>query len=63
MIGYLIYEFFELVYYLSKLGYNGVAGLYYWYYSNNNITREDLENKISSLKLKIKKFEEIKSKI
>ena len=33
MIGLILYEAFDLVYHVGKIGYNGVSGAYRWYYS------------------------------
>lgn len=62
MIGFLIYEFFELCYYLTKLGYNGITSIYNWYYQSDNLTKDEIKNKINELKLKIKELEELSTK-
>lgn len=62
MIGFLIYELFELCYYMTKLGYNGISSVISWYNYNNNLTEEQIKNKIKELKIEIKKLEEISSK-
>ena len=33
VLGFVLYESIDLAYNVLKLGYNGVSGLYYWYYT------------------------------
>ena len=55
VLGFILYETIDIVYNVSKLGYNSVTGLYNWYY---DIKTEDdqekerldrLENKIDKI--------------
>lgn len=32
VLGFVLYESIDLAYNVLKLGFNGVTGLYYWYY-------------------------------
>lgn len=58
MIGFILYEFFEMLFYISKLGYNGVSNIYNWYYKNkNDLTNDDIKNKIIELKKHIIELE------
>lgn len=36
MIGILLYEIVDIVFYTGKLGVNGVYGIYKWYTGKNN---------------------------
>ena len=36
MLGYVLYESIEVVYYISKIAYNSVSSTYNWYYNINN---------------------------
>jgi len=31
MLGWLVYEAIDVIYFTSKLGYNGIMGVYNWY--------------------------------
>ena len=56
VLGVIVYEAFDVAYNIGKLGYNGVTGLYNWYYQ--------IEDPIIKEKKKeIKKIEELESKI
>ena len=33
VLGFVLYESIDLAFNVLKLGYNGVSGLYYWYYT------------------------------
>ena len=55
VLGFILYETIDIAYNVGKLGYNGVTGLYNWYY---DIKTEDdqekerldrLENKIDKI--------------
>ena len=61
MIGLILYEAFDLVYYVGKIGYNGVSGAYRWYYSipdEQTSKEEEKENKIKMLENQIMKMED-----
>lgn len=74
VLGFVLYESIDLAFNVLKLGYNGVTGLYYWYYKepdeetkksrNDEILIEmtNLMNKLEELQneLKIKNNENIK---
>jgi hypothetical protein len=60
MIGLILYEAFDLVYHVGKIGYNGVSGAYRWYYSipdEQTSKEEEKENKIKMLENQIMKME------
>ena len=60
MIGLILYEAFDLVYHVGKIGYNGVSGAYRWYYSNpdeQTSKEEEKGNKIKMLENQIMKME------
>ena len=68
MIGLILYEAFDLVYHVGKIGYNGVSGAYRWYYSipNEQTSKEEekekekekeKENKIKMLENQIMEME------
>ena len=60
MIGLILYEAFDLVYHVGKIGYNGVSGAYRWYYSipdEQSSKEEEKENKIKMLENQIIKME------
>lgn len=58
MIGYILYETIEMVYYVTKLTYNGVKNTYNWYYNideipyNNTIQMTEINNTILLLNKK-----------
>ena len=65
MIGLILYEAFDLVYHVGKIGYNGVSGAYRWYYSipDEQTSKEEekekeKENKIKMLENQIMKMED-----
>ena len=61
MIGLILYEAFDLVYHVGKIGYNGVSGAYKWYYSipdEQTSKEEEKENKIKMLENQIIKMED-----
>ena len=61
MIGLILYEAFDLVYHVGKIGYNGVSGAYRWYYSipdEQTSKEEEKENKIKMLENQIMKMED-----
>jgi len=56
VLGFILYESFDLVYHVGKITVNGVFGIYNWYYDINNYTPitgmnkyELLEDKIDNL--------------
>jgi len=69
MIGFVVYEAIDLVYHAGKLGYNGLYGMYKWYYgisSENDVSEEEykkrieeLENHIEGLESKYQKLENL----
>ena len=68
VLGFILYETIDIVYNVSKLGYNSVTGLYNWYY---DIKTEDdkekerldrLENKIDKIS-KLFEDNDLKEKI
>lgn len=62
MIGFILYEAFDLMYHVGKMGYNGVNGVYRWYYKIPS-TEDQKDDKIKSLEEKIKTMEENYSKL
>ena len=62
MIGFVLYEAFDLMYHVGKMGYNGVNGVYRWYYKIPS-TEEEKEEKIKLLEEKIKTMEENYNKL
>ena len=62
VLGYLLYEAVDLGVNVVKLGYNGLRGIYYWYYDEDypEVVREKLLIKdIGILTHKIEKLERI----
>jgi hypothetical protein len=56
VLGFILYESFDLVYHVGKFTVNGVFGIYNWYYDINNYKPiqgmdryELLEDKIDNL--------------
>ena len=65
VLGIILYEGVDLAYNVVKLGYNGVSGVYNWWYQVEEHEKEknDNENKelIKQLKLLKKKVEELEN--
>ncbi len=62
MLGMILYETVDLVYNVSKITYNGVRGIYYWYYGLEYPEQIELEKRdalIIELTERIKHLEEI----
>ena len=62
MLGIILYETVDLAYSISKVTYNGVRGLYYWYYGieyPEQIEIEKREAVINELRKRIKHLEEL----
>jgi len=36
VLGWIVYEAIDILYFTTKIGYNGVSGVYSWYYSISN---------------------------
>ena len=74
VLGLIVYEALDIIYFTGKIGYNGVSSIYNWYYS---IPKEEekccqqemidqlkkLNEKIESLKLENKENNENNEKI
>ena len=64
MIGFIIYEFIDITWSLSKLSFKGLASAYNWYYSiptpEDNINHQliCLQEEIKELEKKIDRYEE-----
>lgn len=60
MLGILLYEIFDLVYYTGKLGFNGVRGVYRLYNGVSKINyQENNKDIIRDLEQRIKYLEEV----
>lgn len=62
MLGLILYESFELVYYISKLGYNGISNIYKWYYDLPSEEQIKYQDKIKMLEDRLKQLEESNKK-
>ena len=62
MLGMILYETVDLVYNVSKLTYNGVRGIYYWYYGLEYPEQIEIEKRdalIIEIRERIKHLEEL----
>lgn len=62
MIGFLLYETVDIVYTLSKLGYNSLHSLYSWYFKDTKddspkLTTIEMIQKIEALENRIQELE------
>lgn len=57
VLGFILYETFDLVYNIGSLTYNGTKYVYKWYYGIENETIVK-EKEIEMLRLRIKDLEE-----
>ena len=46
VLGMIVYEGVDLMYNVVKLGYNGVTGVYRWYYNSDAKDKEEQKNEI-----------------
>ena len=65
VLGIILYESADLAYNVVKLGYNGVTGVYNWWYQVEQIEKEESHNEtkelIKQLKLLNNKVEELEN--
>ena len=65
VLGIILYESADLAYNVVKLGYNGVTGVYNWWYQVEQIEKEESNNEtkelIKQLKLLNNKVEELEN--
>jgi len=65
VLGIILYESADLAYNVVKLGYNGVTGVYNWWYQIEQIEKEESHNEtkelIKQLKLLNNKVEELEN--
>ena len=65
VLGIILYESADLAYNVVKLGYNGVTGVYNWWYQIEKIEKEESHNEtkelIKQLKLLNNKVEELEN--
>ena len=65
VLGFILYESADLAYNVVKLGYNGVTGVYNWWYKVEQIEKEESHNEtkelIKQLKLLNNKVEELEN--
>ena len=65
VLGIILYESADLAYYVVKLGYNGVTGVYNWWYQFEQIEKEESHDEtkelIKQLKLLNNKVEELEN--
>ena len=62
MLGMLLYEVADLAYNVSRITYNGVRGIYYWYYDMDYPEQEEIKKReevIIELTKRIKHLEEL----
>ena len=68
VLGFILYESIDIVYNVGKISYNGVKGIYNWYYDVKTDDQQELErldrleNKIDKLS-KLFEDEDLKKKI
>jgi hypothetical protein len=68
VLGFILYESMDIVYNVGKISYNGVKGVYNWYYEVKTDDQQELErldrleNKIDKLS-KLFEDEDLKKKI
>ena len=50
VLGWIVYEAIDIIYFTGKIGYNGVSGIYNWYYSppDEKNDSKDSDNKDES---------------
>ena len=58
VLGFILYESLDIVYNVGKLSYNGVAGLYNWYYDVKSNDVEEIE-RLTRLENKIDKISKL----
>lgn len=66
MIGLILYEVFDILFYAGKLGYNGLRAVYNWYYGMSAEDKakyspeqiELLENKMKEIEELLKQMKE-----
>ena len=65
VLGIILYEGVDLAYNVVKLGYNGVSGVYNWWYQVEQKEKEENDNQtqelIKQLKLLNNKVEELEN--
>tara|TARA_B000000475_G_scaffold271392_1_gene269127 strand:+ start:9217 stop:9432 length:216 start_codon:yes stop_codon:yes gene_type:complete len=65
VLGIILYESADLAYNVVKLGYNGVTGVYNWWYQVEQIEKEESHNEtkelIKQLRLLNNKVEELEN--
>ncbi len=65
VLGIILYEGVDLAYNVVKLGYNGVTGVYNWWYQIEQLEKEESHNEtkelIKQLKLLNNKVEELEN--
>ena len=65
VLGFILYESADLAFNVVKLGYNGVTGVYNWWYQIEQIEKEESHNEtkelIKQLKLLNNKVEELEN--
>jgi len=65
VLGIILYESADLAYNVLKLGYNGVTGVYNWWYQVEQIEKDESHNEtkelIKQLKLLNNKVEELEN--
>ena len=65
VLGIILYESADLAYNVVKLGYNGVTGVYNWWYQVEQLEKEESHNEtkelIKQLKLLNNKVEELEN--
>lgn len=62
MLGMLLYEVVDLAYNVSRITYNGVRGIYYWYYDMDYPEQQEIKKReevIIELTKRIKHLEEL----
>ena len=65
VLGFVLYESIDLAYNVLKLGYNGVTGIYYWYYQEpeeNTVESREQEILIEMTNL-MSKLEELQKEL
>tara|TARA_B100001121_G_C18185967_1_gene387876 strand:- start:86 stop:316 length:231 start_codon:yes stop_codon:yes gene_type:complete len=68
VLGFIIYESIDIAYNIGKISYNGVTGLYNWYYDIKSEEKQELE-RLDKLEDKLDKLtklfetENVKQKI
>ena len=60
VLGLILYETVDVIYNVSKIGYNSVRGIYYWYYNEETPETKLLEEKeqyIQDLEIRLARLE------